>query len=309
MVADTIERTHTRQAAEAASRSEFVMGRAGAIKTAAEEAAKQGKRAGGRGQLKGHFLEALDVKAYGAKGRAVGKQLVPRKGSTNKAYDASRVVNKKFAGAAQQKSSAAGTEKAIAQMERVKPGSARRGTLRVPRDQVAKTKAQARGRIHVKGMEFTSEQAGTKLDQGLGDVAKRGSKAGSAARATAKGAAIGAAVNVALGAAGEAGALKRGEVDTRDFAENRAVDAAEGATNAVVGIAAASAGGAAATAALGTATGAAAAASAGAAGTTAVGAISGMGTVGAAVGGALGGVTVAAAAPAVVGGAAVIGTA
>src|SRR5207302_698556 len=84
---------------------------------------------------------------------AAGKQAVPRKGSTNKAYDASRVVNKNFAGAVQQKSSAAGTEKAIAQMEKVKPGSARRGTLRVPRDQVGKTKAQARGRIRVKGME------------------------------------------------------------------------------------------------------------------------------------------------------------
>jgi hypothetical protein len=307
MVADTIERTHTAQAARAASRSTFVKERAGAIKSTAEKAAQEGTRAGGREQIKGHFIEALDIKTYNAKNRLTGKQLVPRKGSTNKAYDASRIAKKKFAGAVQQKSSAAGTEKAIAQMEKVKPGSASRGTLRVPRDQVAKTQKKAVKRIRVKGMEFTSEQAGSKLDQGLGDVAKKGSRAGSTARATAKGAAVGAAVTVAMGAVGDAGALKRGEIDGRDFAENRAVDAAEGATNAVVGVGAAGVGGAIATAALGTSTGAAAAASAGAAGTAAVGAVSGMGAAGAAIGSALGGVTVAAAAPAVIGGAAAIG--
>jgi len=67
-------------------------------------------------------------------------------------------------------------------MEKVKPGSARRGTLRVPRDQVAKTNRKAAGRIRVKGMDFTAEQAGSKLDKGLGDVAKKGSKAGSTLR-------------------------------------------------------------------------------------------------------------------------------
>lgn len=308
LVADTIERTHPAQAATAASRPEFVKDRAGAIKKAAQEAARQGKRAGGREQVKGHFIEALDVQTYGAKGRAVGKKLVPRKGSTNKAYDASRVVKKKFAGAVQQKSSAAGTEKAIAQMEKVKPGSARRGTLRVPRDQVGKARVRARGRIRVKGMEFTSEQAGSKLDQGLGDLAKKGSMGSSAVRATARGAAVGAAVNIVMGVASETGALRRGEIDTRDFAESRAVDAAEGATNAVVGIAAASVGGAAGTAALGTSAGAAAAVSAGAAGTAALGAITGMGAAGAAVGAAISGVTVAAAAPAIIGGAAVLGS-
>lgn len=307
MVADTIERTHSAQAAKAASRSTFVKERAGTIKKAAAAAIEQGKRSGAREQLKGHFIEALDVKTYGARGRFAGKKLVPRKSATNKGYDASRVVKKKFAGAIQQKSSPAGTEKAIAQMEKIKPGSARRGTLRVPWDYVAKTRQRAAGRIRVKGMEFTSEQAGSKLDQGLGDVAKRGGKATSTARATAKGAAVGATVSVALGAVGDAGALRRREIDGRDFAENRGVDVAEGATNAVVGVAAAGVGGAVATAALGTSAGAAAAVSAGAAGTAAVTAISGMGAAGAVVGGVLGGVTVAAAAPAALGGAAAIG--
>jgi len=306
LVAETIERTHTAQAAKAASRSQFLKDRAGAIQKAAEEAVEQGKHAGGREQLKGHFIEALDVKTYNAKGRLAGKKLVPRKASTNKAYDASRIVNEKFAGAIQQKSSAAGTEKAIAQMEKAKSGAARRGTLRVPRDQLGKTERQAARRIRVKGMEFTSEQAGSKLDQGLGDVARKGGRAGSTTRATAKGAAVGAAVTVVVGVVGDADALKRGEIGRRDFAENRAVDAVEGATNAVVGVVAGGIGGAAATAALGTSAGAAAAAGAGAAGTAAVTAISGMGAIGGAAGGVLGGVTVAAAAPAVLGGAAVV---
>ena len=87
----------------------------------------------------------------------------------------------------------------------------------------------------------------------------------------------GAAINVALGAAGDAWALKRGDINPRDFAENRAVDAAEGAANAVVGMGAMAAGGMAATAALGTSAGVAAAASAGVAGTAALGALGGMG--------------------------------
>ncbi len=44
LVVDTIERTHTAQAAKAASRSDFVKGRAGAVKKAAEEAAKARQR-------------------------------------------------------------------------------------------------------------------------------------------------------------------------------------------------------------------------------------------------------------------------
>jgi hypothetical protein len=58
-------------------------------------------------------------------------------------YDARRYMQKRgketFAGAIQQKSSAAGAEKAITQMEKVEPGSATWGTLRVPKDQVTAT--------------------------------------------------------------------------------------------------------------------------------------------------------------------------
>jgi hypothetical protein len=308
MVGETVERTHTRQAAQAASRSSFLRDTAAKVQAAAEKAAQEGTRAGGREQLKGHFIERLDVSTYNANNRLTGKVLDPRPNSTNPAYDASRYIKDKFTGGVQQKASAAGTEKAIAQIEKTKPGSASRATLRVPKDQAAKARARAGGRIRVSEMEFTSDQAVKKLDQGIGDLAKSGAKATSTARAVAKGATVGAAINVALGAVSDVGALKRGDIDGRDFAENRAVDAAEGATNAVVGMGAMAAGGMAATAALGTASGAAVAASAGAAGTAALGALSGMGTAGAAAAGALGGVTVAAAAPSVIGSVAAIGT-
>jgi hypothetical protein len=113
----------------------------------------------------------------------------------------------------------------------------------------------------------------------------------------------GAGVTVVVGGLGDAGAVRRGEIDGRDFAERRAVDAAEGATNAVVGIAAASAGGMAVTAALGTYAGTAVATSLGTAGTVGVTAISSMGALGASAGAVLGGVTVAGAAPVLIGGA------
>jgi hypothetical protein len=198
-------------------------------------------------------------------------------------------------------------------MEKIKPGSASQGTLRVPKDQVAATQRQAldkvtgRRRIRVKGMDFTSEQAGKQLDKGLGDLAKSGVEAGSQARALAKGGAVGAAIGVGIGAVTEVRALHRGGINGREFAENRGVDAVEGATNDVVGTLAAGAGGAAATAGLGTAAGASFAASAGAAGTAVVGAIGGMGTGGAAVAGVLSGVTATAALPGIAGGVVAIG--
>jgi hypothetical protein len=316
-VARTIEHTHPKQAAKAKSTAAFVRDRAGQIRDGAAKAAAEGTKAGGREQLKGHFIEALDVDTYNAKNLLNGKKLVPRNGSTNKAYDASRIVKtagkEKFAGAVQQKSSVHGTTKAIDQMERVKPGSASRGTLRVPKDHVAAARKRAldpatgQSRIRVNSMEFTSEQAGKQLDQGLADVAKKGIKAGSQVRALAKGGAIGAGVSVAIGAVTDARALKEGRLTRSDFVELRSVDAAEGATGAVVGTLASAAGATAATAALGTASGATFAASVGAAGTAAVGTIGGMGAGGAAVAGVLGGMTATAALPVVAGGAAAFG--
>jgi len=200
MVAETIESTHTRQAAQAASRSTFLQETAAKVQAAAEKTAKEGTRAGCREHLKGHFIERLDVSTYNAKNRLTGKVLDSRPNPINAAYDASRYIKGQFAGGIQQKSSAVGTEKAIAQVEKVKAGSARRATLRVPKDQAAKARARAGQRIRVSEMEFTSAQAGKKLDQGIGDLAKGGAKATSTARAVGRGASVGAAVTVALGA-------------------------------------------------------------------------------------------------------------
>lgn len=302
MVGKTME--HVRRSRPAGvARSEWLKQKA--LETG-QSVGRTGK-SGARGQLKGHFVEALDVKTYNRKNLLTGKKLVPRKKSANKAYDASRVIHKKFAGGVQQKSSASGIDKAIRQMEKVKPGSASRGTARVPKDQVVAARRRAAGRIKVRGMEFTSAQADVKLDKGLADLAKRGSAATSRVRAAAK-AGVGAAVtSAALGAAMEARALRRGQLSSQDFAENRAVDATEGAVSAGTSAVAGGAGGALATAALATQTGAAAAASVGALGTSAVGVIGGLGSGGAAVAGVLGGVTVAGAAPVVVGGALSIG--
>jgi hypothetical protein len=315
MVAETIERVHCRRAAAAASRSDFLRQCAGEIRDAAQRAAETGSHAGAHHQLRGHFIEALDVHLHNAKG---GSQLVPRAKAGNVGYDASRFISEngqtRFAGAVQQKASANGTRKAIEQMEKVKPGSATRGTLRVPRDHVdaatrrATDRLTGKKRIRVQGMDFTSDQASKRLDQGLADVAKNGAKASSQVRALAKGGAIGAAVSVGIGCTTELGALRRGEVNGRDYGENRAVDAAEGATNAVVGTLAAGGCAALATAALGTAGGTSLAATVGAAGTTTLGAVGGMGTAGAAVATALGGVTATAALPFVAGGAAALGT-
>src|SRR3954471_14873232 len=75
MVADTIERVHTLQVAQAASKSDFLKSRAGELTEAAKRAGAEGRHAGAREQLKGHFIEALDVKTYNAKGKLAGKKL------------------------------------------------------------------------------------------------------------------------------------------------------------------------------------------------------------------------------------------
>ena len=315
LVVESIERSHCRRVAQTASRADFFKQRAGEIHEGALRAAREGSYPGGREALKGHFIEALDIKTYNTANRLAGKTLVPRTSATNPAYDASRFIDGRFAGGIQQKANADGVRMAIVKMEHVKPGSACKGTVRVPKDHVAAAHRNAldhttgKARIRVKGMEFTSEEAGRRLDQGLTDVAKHGTKAGSQVRALAKGGAVGAAISVGLGAAGEIRALHRGDVTVREFGENRVIDAAEGGTAAIVGTLAAGAGGTAATMVItGTAAGASAAAAAGAAGTAAVGFVGGLGTGGAAVAGVLGGVTATAALPAIAGGALAVGS-
>jgi hypothetical protein len=186
-VIEAIERTHTNQVGRAASKPSAIKHVASKVMAAADDAAGTGRRAGGMEQLKGHFVEILDVEAYNAKNRLTGKRLIPRPKGTAEAYDATRIVNKRFAGGVQQKSSASHVEKTIKAMERKKPGSARKGVLRVPRDQVDAARRRAGGRVkEVKGMEFTRHEATSRVEKGVGDVASRGTKAASQARALGK---------------------------------------------------------------------------------------------------------------------------
>jgi hypothetical protein len=308
-VIEAIERTHTKQVGQAASRSKAVREVAAKVKAAADRAAVEGGRSGGMEQLKGHFVEILDVDTYNAKNRLTGKKLIPRSKGNAEAYDATRIVKKRFAGGVQQKASASHVEKTIRAMEKKKPGSAKKGVLRVPKDQVEAARRKAGPRVkEVKGMEFTRQEATIRLDKGVGDVAHTGTTAASQMRALGKAGLTGATVSIVIGGLADIPALRRGDLNRRDYGENRAVDAAEGATGAMLGTGVATLGAAGTTAALGTAGGVSFAASAGAAGTAVVGAIGGMGSAGAAVAGILGGVTVTAALPVVAGATVAIGS-
>jgi hypothetical protein len=310
IASDAIAASHPVQVAGAASRAEFITRRAGEIADSAAKAAANGSRSGAFEQVKGHFIEAATIDRYNAAGKLVGKKLVTPNSHTHKAYDAMRIVGKgadqKFTGAVQIKSSSHGVEKAISQIEKVKPGSARNATLMVSQDEVGKSTAKAAGRIRVRGNGVTRAHATNQLEEGVNGLAKKGTSAASSARALGKAGAVGAVAGAAIGGVAEAGALKRGEISKRHYLENRAVDAGEGATGAVLGTGAASLAATGATAVMGTAAGASATASIGAAGTAVVGSIGGMGSAGAAVAGALGTVTAPVAIPVVVGGAASI---
>lgn len=262
-------------------------------------------KTGARGRVKGHLFEDLDIAAYNKSGAAAGKSMVKRVNARNATYDASKLqLGKGFRGAVQHKSSPAGVELAIKKMEKAKPGSAARGTIRVPGDRAAEAARRAGKRARVQGSTVTSGQLDSTLDSGLVELAASGSKATSARRPLARGSARAALISSAVGAVTDIPSLAAGELTGRDFAENRALDAAEAVVVTTVGALAAGA-------VVGTTAGTAAAAAAGgavaSAAATGAGAIAGMGSVGAAAATALGGVTAAAAGPAIVGGAVVLG--
>ena len=302
---DTIRRTYVRKLAEAPDTDRMVR----VIASRAKEAFEAGSTGGPAQHLRGHFVETIDQQAYNAKGALTGRKLVAHAAPNQPTHDFNRFFRVdgkvKFAGAVQDKASANGVRKAIDRMNSTKAGSATRGTVRVPSDELGKAVKQANGQVRVEAMDFTTEQVNKRFKQGLSDVSKHGIKAGSRVSALGKAGAIGAVVNVAIGGISEAGALERGDVTAREFTENRVVDAAEGGTSAVVGVLVADAAAVAAAGAITTSTGAAFAAAAGAAGTSAVTAIGGMGTAGALVAGALGTVTAPVAIPAIAGAAAV----
>lgn len=134
-----------------------------------------------------------------------------------------------------QHKAAAGAETAISKMEQRKPGSAKKGTIRVTGDQVEETRKRARGRARVSGSDITTEQLNSTLDSGLDELSKKGIAATSRVRATAKGACKAGATSAAIGGVTEMRELAHGNIDAKGFAANRARDAGEAAVATTVG--------------------------------------------------------------------------
>lgn len=299
-VSDTLVDISSRVPEQAAARSQWLELEASRTISSVGPVGKTGAR----GRLKGHLFEDLDIAAYNKSGKAVGKSMAKRLDARNAAYDASKFQGGKFRGAVQHKTSPAGVEAAIKKMEKIKPGSATRGTIRVPGDRAIETAKRTGQRTRVQGSKVTSRELENTLDSGLAELATKGSKGTSARRALAKGTAKSAMISAAVGAVCDVPALAAGDLTGRDFSENRLVDASEA-------VAVTTAGSLAAGALLGTTAGTAAATAVGGAvassAATGAAAVAGMGSMGGAAATALGGVTAAAAGPVVVGGAVLLG--
>lgn len=267
-------------------------------------------KTGARGRLKGHLFEDLDVHTYNRalRNRITGRKMVKRTNARNVAYDASkykRVWTRrgpkwKFAGAVQHKTGPAGIESAIAKMNRLKPGSASKGTARLPKDKASAAARRAGRRTRVQGSKVTSTELETTLNRGLEGLRTKGVAATSRTRAVAGSSARSGGLAALVGGVLEGPALIRGDTSAREFAENRSMDVAEGGTAAAIGTVGAGA-------VLGTGTGSAAAATLGgplaAAATSAASTLAGMGPIGAAASTGLGSVSAATAGPAIVTGA------
>ena len=65
--------------------------------------------------------------------------------------------------------------------------SAKKATIRVPRDELAKATKRAGKRIKARPMAFTKRQAGKVVDQSLGELSRKGKAATSKLRGTVKG--------------------------------------------------------------------------------------------------------------------------
>lgn len=191
-------------------------------------------QSGRRGQLKGYLFEDLDIEAYNAKNAKAGRIMKKRKNPLDPVYDADRFIDGQYAGSVQHKSSAVGASEAVSKMEQKKPGSAAKGTIRVPADQVEETLKRTHGRARVAGSDVTSEQLEHTLDSGLGALAKDGAKATSTRRALAKGAGKAGATSAAIGGLVEASALLRGDIDAMTFTKRRVQDAGEAAVATAV---------------------------------------------------------------------------
>ncbi len=193
---------------------------------------------GSLGQFRGHLFEVLDVRSYNLRNAALNRRLDLRAAAHAPGYDASRFIGGRFAGGIQHKLSPAGVIKAANKLDAAKAGSARRATLRVPRNQGAATVCKVAGRMRVEASTVSSGMVKRQGNAGLRQLSSRGSAAVSAVNQFGRGTGIAAMTGVAFGAVTDAAKVYRRQMGVQEFAARRGVDAAEQATTHLASVAA-----------------------------------------------------------------------
>lgn len=180
------------------------------------------------GNLRGHLFERWDVEDFNMRSKKYVLKL--RDNPHNPGYDASRFTKdgKTFRGAVQHKSGAGGVGEAIEKMEKKKPGTACKGTARVPKDQYAAAKKAAGGRVHVEESGLSNKTIARRAKAGLRQLKNHGESATSLATQTVRAAGKGALAGVVVGAATDLPAFVRHDLNGQQFWGRRGVDAVEG---------------------------------------------------------------------------------
>jgi hypothetical protein len=186
-------------------------------------------RSGAFGQLRGHLFEHMDVRDHNVRNAGRRVLLHLREHPHNRAYDATRTVGGRFAGAINHKLGPSGLKAAAAKMEAIKPGSARFATIRVPSDRYAEAVRNAGGRIRVSASRVTTADVWRRAEVGLGELAQHGAGATSAVRVAGRTARRSVATSTILGAALDAPKLRRREMTGKEYAAHRGLDAIEAA--------------------------------------------------------------------------------
>lgn len=190
---------------------------------------------GAFGQAAGHLFERLDVASYNARNGASGKVLQLAKDPSHGVYDAVRKINGRAAGSVQHKLSRRHVGKAIQKMESRSPGSAARGTIRVPKGELERARQAAARRTRVAASSVSKGRVNRTLKRGVSRLSSLGPEAAtSVPRAMGRAAGFAAATGVATGAMTDARRLRSGALSPREFWERRAQDAVDaGASGAV----------------------------------------------------------------------------
>ncbi|MDG4668630.1 hypothetical protein [Mycobacterium sp. 236(2023)] len=202
-----------------------------------DQAGPDGK-SGALGQFRGHFFEQIDVRAYNLKNLPMRRVLQLRGKAHAPGYDASRFINRRFAGGIQHKLSASGVVKAADKLNARKAGSATRATLRLPKDQARRATTRVAGRMRVEASEISTAAIKRRGNAGLRQLSRSGKWAVSPTRQFTQKAGVSALTGMAMGAASDASRLYRKEMGSHEFASRRGLDAVEQSASYAAGIAA-----------------------------------------------------------------------